>query len=99
MNFLDFTDKWYWIMYLIPAIFNTLITLIVFFGYIRSNDFVSMQRNPTQSEYYDWDEWRPAAILILIVGFIPYINLCLTALYLIGGLGDIIYNLIKKDYD
>lgn len=90
MNFLDFTDKWYWIMYLIPAIFNTIITLVVFFGCIRNTNIETLQKNPTQSEYYDWDEWRPVAILMLIVGFIPYINLCLTILYLICVVGDLI---------
>lgn len=97
MNFLDFTDKWYWIMYLIPAIFNTLVTLVVFFGYIRKNDFVSMQRDPTKSVYFDWDEWRPAAILMLIIGFIPYINLCLTVIYLISVIGDIIFGKYGND--
>lgn len=97
MNVLDFSDKWYWIMYLIPAIFNTIITLVVFFGYIRNTNIETLQKNPTQSEYYDWDEWRPVAILILIVGFIPYINLCLTILYLICVVGDLIFGNYGND--
>ena len=97
MNFLDFTDKWYWIMYLIPAIFNTIITLIVFFGYIRNTNYANLQKDPTQSEYYDWDEWRPVAILMLIVGFIPYINLCLTIIYLICVVGDLIFGNYGND--
>ena len=97
MNVLDFSDKWYWIMYLIPAIFNTIITLVVFFGYIRNTNIETLQKNPTQSEYYDWDEWRPVAILILIVGFIPYINICLTILYLISVVGDLIFGNYGND--
>lgn len=97
MNFIDFSDKWYWIMYLIPAIFNTLITIIVFFGYIRNTNIETLQKNPTQSEYYDWDEWRPVGILMLIWGFIPYMNLCLTAIYLLSGIGGLIFGKYGND--
>ena len=76
---------------LIPSIFNTLITLIVFFGYIRNTNYENLQKNPRQSEYYDWDEWRPVGILMLIFGLIPYINLCFTAIYLISGLDVLIF--------
>ncbi len=97
MNFTDFTDKWYWIMYLIPMIINTFLTIIIFFGYVRNTNYANLHKDPHQSEYYDWDEWRPAAILFLIIGFTPYVNVFLCIGYILCILGSLIAMLFKND--
>lgn len=81
MNFLDFSDKWYWIMYLMPSIINIIFTILIFFVYVRNTNYANMK--PTDSVYYDWSEWSPVAWLFLFFSIIPIINLTILIFYII----------------
>ena len=59
MNFLDFSDKWYWIMYLIPSILNIIITIFIFFTCLGK-------------EVYDREEWNTFGVFMLVIRILYY---------------------------
>lgn len=77
MNFLDFSDKWYWIMYLIPSILNIIITIFIFFTFLGK-------------EVYDREEWNTFGVFMLMISIIPFVNLSVLGFYIIVIIGSIL---------
>lgn len=84
MNFLDFSDKWYWIMYLIPSILNIIITIFIF--------FISLGK-----DVYDREEWNTFGVFMLVISVIPFINLSVLGFYIIVIIGPILSIMMSGD--
>ena len=84
MNFLDFSDKWYWIMYLIPSILNIIITIFIF--------FISLGK-----DVYDREEWNTFGVFMLVISVIPFINLSVLGFYIIVIIGSILSIMMSGD--
>lgn len=84
MNFLDFSDKWYWIMYLISSILNIIITIFIF--------FISLGK-----DVYDREEWNTFGVFMLVISVIPFINLSVLGFYIIVIIGSILSIMMSGD--
>lgn len=64
-------------MYLIPSILNIIITIFIFFTFLRK-------------EVYDREEWNTFGVFMLMISIIPFVNLSVLGFYIIVIIGSIL---------